>query len=285
MQADGLAEKYTEIENHARNMRKLGLDMALNAGDSAAHFGGGMSLVDILAVLYFGVMNTKDKGMKDPQRDRFILSKGHGVLGYYAALVEAGLAPMSAIDTFEHDEGIFFGHPVINREAGIEFSNGSLGMGLALGIGVAIANRKRGYGNKVYVLLGDGECNEGSVWEAFMAAPQYKLKNLVAIIDKNTYQLGGENAEIMSIDDIANKLRAFNWEVRECDGHDVPELYNDMTKTYEEERPLAIVAHTVKGKGFAFAEGNNSWHHAVMTQKQYELAVQELNKCQAGEAK
>ena len=283
MQADGLVEKYEEIERHARHMRKLGLDMALNAGTSAAHFGGGMSLVDIMAVLYFGIMNTRDKGMANPERDRFILSKGHGVLGYYAALVEAGLAPVSAIDTFEHDGGIFFGHPVINREAGIEFSNGSLGMGLALGIGVAIANRRRGYSNKVYVLLGDGECNEGSIWEAFMAAPQYRLKNLVAIIDKNIYQLGGRNAEIMSIDNMADKLRAFNWEVRECNGHDVSELYDAFAKEYEMERPLAIVAHTVKGKGFAFAEGNNSWHHAVLTQKQYELALRELEMCQAGE--
>lgn len=267
-----------EITSHAKNMRRIALDMAFTAGGSASHFGGGMSIIDILATLYFGVMNVRSVGIYSPLRDRFILSKGHGVLGYYAALAEAGFISREVLKTFERDGTSLPGHPVMNRDMGIEFTNGSLGMGLSLGIGVAIALRKRHMTNRVYVLMGDGECDEGSVWEAFMAAAQFRLKNLTAIIDRNGFQLDGQNSEVMNIDDMAEKLRAFHWDVKECDGHDISALYSAFLSERDDEKPLAVVANTIKGKGFSFAEGKNEWHHAVLTKKQYEEAVLEIEK-------
>ena len=268
---------YDEIINHAKNMRKHALDMSLSAGQSAAHFGGGLSIIDILSVLYFGIMNTREVGLKDENRDRFILSKGHGVIGFYSALIEAGFIDESEKETFEKDETFLLGHPVIKRDKGIEFTNGSLGMGLSLGIGVALANKMRNRKNKVYVLLGDGECDEGSVWEAFMAAPKFKLENLVAIIDYNGYQLGGETNSIMSLENFSDKLRSFNWKVCDCNGHDVKELYKVFIENKNIDKPLAIVAHTIKGKGFSFSENDNSWHHAVVTKEKYDEALKELN--------
>ena len=159
---------------------------------------------------------------------------------------------------------------------GIEFTNGSLGMGLSVGIGVALAGKRRNSKYKVYVLIGDGECNEGSIWEAAMAASQFKLDNLVAIIDKNNFQLGGCNSDVMSVGDLAAKWRSFGWDVVEVDGHSVGELYDAFNRTNTPERPGAIIANTIKGKGVSFAENNSAWHHAVLTKSQYETAITEL---------
>ncbi len=270
-------EALGDIEIHAAHMRKHILDMGRHAGGHAAHLGGALSLVDILAVLYFGVMNTVEKGMEFAERDRCILSKGHGALGYYAALIEAGLADEALKDTFEDDDSPLLGHPVQNKEIGIEFTNGSLGMGLSVGVGVALGCRRAGYKNRIFVIMGDGECNEGSCWEAFMAASQFHLDHLVAVIDCNGYQLSGANEDIMSLGNMAEKLRAFGWETRECDGHDVQQLLQVMQEKQEAGKPLAIVAHTIKGKGFSFSENNNAWHHAVVTQKVYEEGMAELS--------
>ncbi len=266
-----------EIKLHAKRMRKYILDMGKHAGDHAAHIGGALSITDILATLYFGVMNTVEKGMDSPERDRCILSKGHGALGYYAALVEAGFANESLIDTFEDDNSLFLGHPVKNREIGIEFTNGSLGMGLSLGIGVALACRKAARRNRIFVIMGDGECNEGSCWEAFMSASQFQLDNIVAVIDCNGYQLSGACEEVMSLGNIVDKLKAFGWKTRECDGHNISELCDILGNNSNVGKPLAVVAHTVKGKGFSFSENNNTWHHAVVTQKIYEQGIAELS--------
>ena len=195
-------KKIKKIEAMAKRMRKKVLDMALAAGASSSHFGGGLSIVDITATLYGAIMKLDPKNPKWENRDRFILSKGHGVLGYYTALSEIGYISEKDLKTFEKDGTYLFGHPVMNRSKGIEFSNGSLGMGLSLGIGVALAGKRKNIDFKVYVLMGDGECNEGSVWEAAMAAPQYKLKNLVAILDRNNMQQTGTNSEIMSVGDL-----------------------------------------------------------------------------------
>lgn len=251
--------------------------MGKHAGSHAAHIGGALSITDILATLYFGIMNTIKIGMDSPERDRCILSKGHGALGYYAALIEAKFADEELKDTFEDDDSLLLGHPVQNREIGIEFTNGSLGMGLSVGIGVALACRKAGYHNRVFVIMGDGECNEGSCWEAFMSAAQFGLDNIVAVIDCNGYQLSGANEDVMSLGDMAGKLRAFGWETRECNGHDVPELLKALKERPVKGKPLAVVADTVKGKGFSFSENNNAWHHAVVTQKAYEQGITELS--------
>ena len=261
----------------AKRMRKKALDMALNSGAGSSHFGGGLSIVDITATLYGAIMKLDPKNPKWENRDRFILSKGLGVLGYYTALSEIGYISEKDLKTFEKDGTYLFGHPVINRSKGIEFSNGSLGMGLSLGIGVALAGKRKNIDYKVYVLMGDGECNEGSVWEAAMAGPHYKLDNLVAIVDKNNLQQTGANSEIMSVGDLVSKWKSFGWQVFEIDGHNVPEIYETFLSVKNQNGPVAIVANTVKGKGFSFAENNNAWHHAPLSSSQYEAALEELN--------
>lgn len=270
-------DSVENIKLHARNMRRHILDMGRHAGSHAAHMGGALSITDVLATLYFGVMNTMEKGMESPERDRCILSKGHGALGYYAALIEAGFAEESLKDTFEDDNSLLLGHPVKNREIGIEFTNGSLGMGLSLGVGVALASKKKKCFHRIFVIMGDGECNEGSCWEAFMSAAHFRLDNMVAIIDCNGYQLSGSCEEVMSLGDMAGKLKAFGWETWECDGHDISGLLNVLSRKPEKGKPLAIVAHTIKGKGFSFSENNNAWHHAIVTQKIYEQGAAELS--------
>ena len=270
-------KKIKKIEAMAKRMRKKVLDMALTAGASSSHFGGGLSIVDITATLYGAIMKLDPKNPKWENRDRFILSKGHGVLGYYTALSEIGYISEKDLKTFEKDGTYLFGHPVMNRSKGIEFSNGSLGMGLSLGIGVALAGKRKNIDYKVYVLMGDGECNEGSVWEAAMAGPHYKLDNLVAILDKNNLQQTGTNSEIMSVGDLVSKWKSFGWQVFEIDGHNVPEIYETFLSVKNQNGPVAIVANTVKGKGFSFAENNNAWHHAPLSSSQYEAALEELN--------
>ena len=267
-----------KIEQMSKRMRKNVLDMALSAGANSSHFGGGLSIIEITATLYGAIMKYDPDNPEWNERDRFILSKGHGVLGYYTALAEAGFVPVDDLLTFEKTESYLVGHPVINRQKGIEFSNGSLGMGLSLGIGVAIAGKIKNSKYKVYVLIGDGECNEGSIWEAAMAASQFKLDNLVAIIDKNNFQLGGPNKDIMSVGDLVAKWCSFGWDVAEVDGHNVGELYDAFCRVNVSGKPSAIIANTIKGKGFSFSENNNAWHHAVLTKSQYELAIDELNK-------
>ena len=269
-------KKIIEIQDMAKRMRKKVLDMALTAGANSSHFGGGLSIIDITATLYGQIMNLDPKDPEWIERDRFILSKGHGVLGYYTALSEIGYISEEDLRTFEKDGTYLFGHPVMNRSKGIEFTNGSLGMGLSLGIGVALAGKRKKIDYKVYVLMGDGECNEGSVWEAAMAGPHYKLDNLVAIIDKNNLQQTGTNSEIMSVGDLVSKWKSFGWQVFEIDGHDVPEIYDTFLNVKDQTGPVAIVANTVKGKGFSFSENNNTWHHAPLSASQYEAALEEL---------
>ena len=267
---------YMKIEDHARNMRKLMLDMGKHAGGHAAHMGGALSITELMATLYFGITNIREVGMTSPERDRIILSKGHASLGLYSALIEAGLMDKCFKETFEDDFSKLLGHPVKNRDIGIEFTNGSLGMGLSIGIGVAIACQKKGINNRIYVVLGDGECNEGSVWEAFMAASHFRLNNLVAIIDCNKFQLSGATDEVMFMGSMTENLRAFQWDVKEVNGHDIPALCSTLNPVIERDKPFAVVMDSIKGKGFSFSENNNSWHHAVVTQKVYDQGLVEL---------
>lgn len=254
--------------------------MASAVGGSS-HIGGGLSLVDITATLYGAVMKLDPMNPEWKERDRFILSKGHGVLGYYPALAEVGYIPEADLLQFEKTDSYLLGHPVMNRKMGIEFSNGSLGMGLSLGIGVALAGKRRKQNYKVYVAMGDGECNEGSVWEAAMAAAHFKLDNLVAIIDRNKLQQTGTNQDIMNTGDMAAKWRSFGWDVGEVNGHHHGELYDAFTGPRAEGKPFALVAHTTKGKGLSFAENNNDWHHATLTQKHYQQGMSEINPPEA----
>lgn len=267
-----------KIQAMAKRMRKHFLDTSLAAGASSSHFGGGLSIVEITACLYGAVMKYDTTNPTWEERDRFILSKGHGCLGYYTALCEAGFFTKEELLSFEKTGSDLIGHPVMNREKGIEFSNGSLGMGLSLGIGVALAGRRRNASYHTYVVMGDGECNEGSVWEAAMSAAHFRLNTITAIIDRNKFQQTGDNETIMNLGDVAKKFESFGWDTVELDGHDVSALYTALTKERHAEKPLAIVAHTVKGKGFSFSENNNDWHHKILTQDQYDIGVSELNE-------
>lgn len=271
-------ETINELREFAYNMRKSALDTALEAGKLSTHFGGGLSIIDITATLYGAVMKLDPANPTWEERDRFILSKGHGVVGYYTALAERGFIPKEELKTFERTGSALLGHPVMNRSKGIEFTNGSLGMGLSLGIGVALAGKAAQKDYKVYVLMGDGECDEGSVWEAAMSAPQFKLDNLVAIIDRNNFQLGGRNEEVLDLLDLRAKWDSFGWDAIEVDGHDHGQLYDAFTQPAPPGKPRCIIANTVKGKGVSFAENNNDWHHAVLTQNQYDQAILDIEQ-------
>ena len=263
------------IKKLTKEIRKNILRMSLAAGASSSHFGGSLSTVELLATLYNSVLKFDVSNPLWEDRDRFILSKGHACLGYYSVLCEKGYFTKEDLNLFEKNGSFLLGHPVINKNKGIEFSNGSLGMGLSLGIGVAIAAKKNKKNYKVFVLIGDGECNEGSVWEASMSASHFKLNNLTAILDKNNLQQTGTNEEIMSTKELGDKWRSFNWDVKEIDGHDIEQILAAFN--YVSEKPKLILANTVKGKGFSFSENNNDWHHKIMTKKQYDDALKELN--------
>lgn len=266
------------IEEFAFHMRQHALAMSHASGSHAVHFGAGMSVIDILAVLYSEVLNLDKKNPMWEERDRFILSKGHGVVGYYAALAEYGYIPLEELGKFEQENSCLMGHPIYTPEYGIEFTNGSLGMGLSLGIGTALSAKKKGKDYRTFVLLGDGESDEGSVWEGIMSAAQFQLDNLCVIVDRNRLQLGGDTEEIMAHGDLVKKYQAFGWNAYEVDGHNVEELCEAFSKILANKKPSAVIANTIKGKGFSFSENNNSWHHAVMTGTQYEEALKELEE-------
>lgn len=273
-----------KISEKARFMRKHSLDMALVAGSNGAHLGPGYSMAEIMATLYTAVLRHDPKNPGWPDRDVFILSKGHGVLGYYTILAECGYFPVELLKTFETKDSPLAGHPSIHREFGIEFSTGSLGHGLSLGIGIALAARMDKKNTDTYVYMGDGECNEGTVWEAAIAANQFKLDNLVAVVDRNKIQSDGISCEIMDLGDIAEKWKSFGWCVREVDGHDIGQLLDAFHKRNRPNRqPYMIVAHTVKGKGVSFFENNNLWHHNKLNREQYVNAMKELGFNENGE--
>ena len=271
-------DQIKNIKNFAFRVRKSILEMAVSAGAGSAHFGGALSITEIVSTLFAYQMKIDKKNPKWEERDRFILSKGHACLAYYAALCEVGYISNNELKTFEQNDTNLLGHPVINRDLGIDFSNGSLGMGLSLGIGVAISSKKKKKKFNVYVVIGDGECNEGSIWEAAMAAPNFKLDNLYAIIDKNNFQQTGSNKEIMNVGNLKDKWSSFGWYTVELDGHNIQELYNFFKESKKIDKPKAIIANTIKGKGFSFSENNNDWHHSILSKSFYEKAIKELKK-------
>ena len=269
-------DQIKNIKNFAFQVRKNILEMAVAAGASSAHFGGALSITEIVATLFAYQMKIDKKNPKWEERDRFILSKGHACLAYYAALCEVGYISNNELKTFEQNDTNLLGHPVINRDLGIEFSNGSLGMGLSLGIGVAISSKRKKKNFNVYVIVGDGECNEGSIWEGAMAAPNFNLDNLYVIIDKNNFQQTGSNKEIMNVGNLKDKWTSFGWHATELDGHNIKDLYNFFRESKNIKKPKAIIANTVKGKGFSFSENNNDWHHSVLSKSFHEKALKEL---------
>jgi len=264
------------LRDKAKVMRKIMIEMGYKCG-SSAHFGGGLSIVEILIALYGKVLKFRSEDPRWEDRDRFILSKGHGVLGFYAALYTFGLIGDDEIASFQQNESEFIAHPIMNLNFGIESSNGSLGHGLSLGVGIAIAARMKKKTFRTYVLLGDGECNEGSVWEAVMCASHHKLNNLIAIVDRNSMQNDGKSADVMSFASLESVWKGFGWNVLSIDGHDIDGLVNSMMPIQNIDKPTVVIANTIKGKGISFMENVASWHHGALTKKIYEQAIEELS--------
>lgn len=230
-------------------------------GGGRGHIGTSLSLVEVLRVLFDRVLRYDAKNPKWPGRDRFILSKGHGCITLYVLLQEKGFFPEDELWKFCRFEGILGGHPD-PKVPGIEVSTGSLGHGLPIAVGMAVAAKRRGDSHRVVAVLGDGECDEGSVWEAAMSAAKHRLDNLAAIVDYNKQQSYGSTHEVLDLEPFAAKWEAFGFATREVDGHDVNALEQVFAAMpFESGRPSAVICHTVKGKGVAFAENNLKWHH------------------------
>ena len=262
----------------SKKMRRKILDVTYSC-NSSVHIGGALSMVDIMATLYSSVLRYDIKKPDWEDRDRFILSKGHGALGLYSALLEAGIISQDVYSTFQMNESDLTAHPVMNIPLGIESSNGSLGHGLSLGTGIALAAKKKNKNFKIYVFIGNGECNEGSVWEAIMSASSLKLDNLIAIVDDNGFQNEMEPSNsILDTNDFGDKWDSFGWNVNSVDGHNISELYNAFVENDVKNKPKVIIAHTIKGKGVPFMENNNEWHHNRLTEAKYKQALQELGE-------
>jgi transketolase len=260
----------------AKDIRRKIIEMAHNAGKMGLHIGSALSAVDILAVLYSEVLKYDVNNPLSPNRDYFILSKGHAYLAFYAVLAEAGFISDNEInENFMKDGGFLPAHSVMCLDKGIEFSSGSLGMGMPFAVGKAFALKSQHKQNQVFTLVGDGECDEGSVFEAFGSAANLQLDNLTVVVDKNGFQQDGKTDDVLSID-IEAVIRAYKWNVICVNGHNHSELINAFNTKFNNGKPKCIIAETVKGKGISFMENNNFWHHANMNQKQYQQALEEL---------
>ena len=259
----------------AAEIRKLAVDAVYHA--KSGHPGGSLSIADIMSYLYFKEMKTDAATPRDPDRDRFVLSKGHCCPALYAALAMKGFFPKEDLCTLRHLGSYLSGHPDMKNIPGVDMSTGSLGQGVSVATGMALAAKYTGKANRVYTLLGDGEIQEGQVWEAFMAAAHYKLDNLCVIIDNNGLQIDGNIADVMSPYPIVDKLVAFGFEVAAVDGHNFDELEAAFAKARETEgKPFAIVMKTTKGKGVSFMENNAGWHGKAPNDAEYAQAMAEL---------
>jgi len=246
---------------------------ALHAA-GGGHYGGSLSVIDVLLTLYRGHVRVNPRAPRHPDRDRLLLSKGHAAVALYAVLRRLGFFD-DDLCTYADHASILEGHPDMKTVPGVDFSTGSLGQGLSVGCGMAIALRETG--RRVFVVLGDGECQEGSIWEAAMAAAHYKLDNLVAIVDRNGVQEDGPTEQIMALEPFADKWRAFGWEVREVNGHDVEELSQALHAVpFAPGKPSLLIAKTVKGKGVSFAENTNAWHYGKLSADQKQTALTDL---------
>jgi transketolase len=239
------------------------------------HVGGALSAADLVAALYFHVMNVDPANPEKSDRDYFILSKGHGVLALYAALAERGFFPVETLKGFEQAGSVLAAHPTL-KVPGVEVATGSLGHGLPIGMGIAVACRVEGAPNRVFVLMGDGEMQEGSVWEAALSAPRFGLDNLVAIVDQNRFQALGAVEQIVPVDPLADKWRSFRWTIIEIDGHDMKQVVDALEHPQEPGQPTVIIAHTVKGKGVPCLENTPRAHYTQLTPEEAAEALQGL---------
>ena len=263
-----------EIKAMCKRMRLHAMDMALAAGNRGAHVSGSLSCMEIYAVLYGAILNYD---IDDPlwgDRDRFIAGKEHARLAEYPARAEMGFYPVDVLNTYEENDGLLVGHQ-LKKELGVEYGSMSLGMEMSFTVGKAIIAKQTEQKYHIYCLLGDAECEEGPVWEAFIAAAHYKLDNLTVIIDRNRMSVDGNTEELMAQRDMQKKMEAFGFESVTVDGHDIHQLMEAL-KHKPEGQPYAVIAETTKGKGVSFIENNKSWHQAVLNEKQYHEAVEEI---------
>lgn len=265
-----------ELAALCKRMRLLGLDMALASGKRGAHVSGSLSCMEIYAVLYGAIMNYDVGNPLWDERDRFVAGKEHARLAEYPVMAEMGFFPVDMLHSYEENDGLLVGHQR-NLSLGFEYSSMSLGMELSYAVGKAIMAKQQGKTWRVYSLLGDAECEEGSIWEAVITAAHYKLDNLTVIIDRNYMSVDGNTEELMAQLDMQKKFEAFGWESVTVDGHDLGALIKALSRK-PEGRPYAVIAQTTKGKGVSFIENNKTWHQAVLSEKQYEQAVEELKK-------
>lgn len=271
-----LVKEYdiNQMNQIARRVRRSVVEMAHYAGAGGAHLGGNLSCVEIMTSLYFGPFQFDIANPTDDARDRFLPGKAHCILTQYSVMKELGIIDEKTQYTFKDDGGTLVGHPKI-PEYGLEYSSGTLGMAISVATGMALAAKRAGASHKIYVMMGDGECDEGIVWESIMTAVKYGLDNLVIIVDRNHLQLSGTVEEVMNFHDLPAMFRSFGCHVQETDGHDIANLL----KAYEnikEGCPNVILAQTVKGKGLSFVENHVEWHQNVLTDRLYEQALEEL---------
>lgn len=268
-------DKIKALKKAAIERRIELLEMIYRA--KSGHTGGALSSLDILVTLHYEIMRLDPINPQWAERDRFILSKGHSVEGYYTVLADLGYFPKEELSTFMQFNTKLLGHPT-QKVPGIEMNTGALGHGLPIGVGMAVAGKMDRRDYKVYVLMGDGEQAEGSVWEAAMAGSNYKLDNLVAIIDRNRLQISGNTEDVMKLEPLADRWAAFGWEVIQVDGNDIGELYDTFKSLPRVHgKPHLVIANTIKGKGVSFMENVAKWHHGVPNEEQFNQAVSELN--------
>lgn len=267
-----------DMKLRSKILRRMIIEYGFKGGEGV-HLGGALSCIDILNVLYSEILNVNPRKMNDPDRDIFILSKGHACLALYVILGFYGFYELGFLETFMKNGGKFGGHPELGTVSGIEATTGSLGHGLSIGIGVCLANRMDDRKSRCFILLGDGECNEGAVWEAALSAAQYKLDNIIAIVDSNKMQAltPMSKSQGMKVEPLGDKFKAFGWEVKEVDGHNLDLLSQDISSVpFSNGKPSAVIAHTVKGKGVSFMENVPKWHCRPMTDDELKIALEEL---------
>jgi len=263
---------YSQI---AKEIRKKVLKMVFDS--RTPHLGSSLSAVDILTVLYFKILKIDPKNPLDENRDRFILSKGHAAAALYAALAERGFFPKEILDGYCRDGGKLPGHSTRGCVPGVEVSTGSLGHGLPMGAGMAIAAKNDGKNYRIFILMSDGECEEGSVWEAALFASHHQLDNLIGIIDYNKLQAFGRTNEILNLEPLKKKWEDFGWKVKEVDGHSFSEIEESLSKIpFEKGKPSLLICHTIKGKGVSFIEDKLEWHYKNLTKEEYDMALKEL---------
>lgn len=265
-----------EIKAMCKRMRLHAMDMALAAGNRGAHVSGSLSCMEIYAVLYGAILNYDIDNPMWNDRDRFIAGKEHARLAEYPARAEMGFYPVEVLNTYEQNDGLLVGHQ-LKHELGVDYASMSLGMEMSFAVGKALIAKQTNQKYHIYCLLGDAECEEGPVWEAFIAAAHYNLDNLTVIIDRNHMSVDGNTEELMAQRDMQKKMEAFGFESVTVNGHDIHQLLEALSHK-PEGKPYAVIAETTKGKGVSFIENNKSWHQSVLNEKQYQEAVEEIKR-------